>query len=60
MMSKVKEWEYDDTMHDYTKWTDELRRLLSEDEPDMEEIERVKKVVDDYENALFSQQESER
>lgn len=52
-MSKIKEWEYDDAMHDYMQWKDELENLLSDEEPDEEEIERVKKIIADYEDALF-------
>lgn len=53
-MSKVQEWEYDDAMHDYMKWQDELENLLSDEEPDEEEIARVKKIIADYEDALFN------
>lgn len=52
-MSKIKEWEYDDVMHDYMKWQDELENLLNDEEPDGEEIERVKKIIADYEDVLF-------
>ena len=52
-MSKIKEWEYGDAMHDYTKFTDELEELLSEEEPDEEEVTRLKKIIADYEDALF-------
>jgi hypothetical protein len=53
-MGKIKEWEYDDVMHDYMQWTDELENLLNEEEPDEEEIERVRKIIADYEDALFN------
>ena len=52
-MSKIQEWEYDDAMHDYMKWKDELGNLLNDEEPDEEEIARVKKIITDYEDALF-------
>lgn len=52
-MSKIKEWEYDDVMHDYMQWQDELENLLNDEEPDEEEITRVKKIIADYEDALF-------
>lgn len=52
-MKKIKEWEYDDAMHDYMQWQDELENLLSDEEQDEEEIERVKKIISDYEDALF-------
>lgn len=52
-MSKIQEWEYDDAMHDYMQWQDELENLLSDEEPDEEEIARVKKIIADYEDALF-------
>lgn len=54
-MSKIKDWEYDDAMHDYLKWTDELENLLNDEEQDEEEIERVKKIIADYEDALFNE-----
>jgi hypothetical protein len=53
VMSKIKEWEYDDAMHDYMKWQDELENLLNDEDPDEEEIARVKKIIADYEDALF-------
>lgn len=49
----IKEWEYEDVMHDYMQWQDELENLLNDEEPDEEEIERVKKIIADYEDALF-------
>lgn len=49
----IKEWEYDDAMHDYMQWQNELENLLNEEEPDEEEIERVRKIIANYENALF-------
>lgn len=54
-MSKVKEWEYDDVMHDYLQWQDELERLLDEDEPDEDAINEAKKMVAYYEEALYSE-----
>lgn len=52
-MKKIKEWEYDDAMHDYMQWQDELESLLKDEEQDKEEIERIKKIIADYEEALF-------
>ena len=52
-MSKIKEWERDDVMHDYLQWQDELEKLLDEDEPDEDVIKEAKKMVADYEEALF-------
>ena len=52
-MSKIKKWEYDDAMHDYIQWTEALENLLNDEEPDEEEIESVKKIIADYEDALF-------
>jgi hypothetical protein len=49
----IKDWEYDDAMHDYMQWKDELENLLNDEEQDEEEIERVKKIIADYEDALF-------
>lgn len=49
----IKDWEYDDAMHDYMQWTDELENLLNDEEQDEEEIERAKKIIADYEDALF-------
>lgn len=43
-LKKVKDWEYDDAMHDYMQWQNELRNLLNDEEQDKEEIERVKKL----------------
>ena len=36
MNKKVQEWEYDDVMHDYLQWKNELDRLLKEEEPKRE------------------------
>lgn len=55
MYKKVKEWEYDDVMHDYLQWQDELERLLDEDEPDEDAINEAKKMVAYYEDALYSE-----
>ena len=52
-MSKVNEWEYDDAMHDYLQWKDELERLLKEEEIDEEEITRVENIISDYKEVLF-------
>ena len=52
-MSKVNEWEYDDAMHDYLQWEDELERLLKEEEVDEEEIKRVENIISNYKEALF-------
>lgn len=52
-MNKINEWERDDAMHDYLQWKDELQRLLKEEEADEEEIEKVKNIILDYEEALF-------
>ena len=52
-MSLVREHEYDDAMHDYMQWKDELERLLNDDEKDEEAIFEAKKMVDKYEDALF-------
>lgn len=52
-MSKVREHEYDDAMHDYMQWKDELERLLNEDEKDEEAIFEAKEMVEKYEDALF-------
>lgn len=57
MYKKVKEWEYDDVMHDYLQWQDELERLLDEDEPDEDAINEAKKMVAYYEDALYSEQQ---
>lgn len=54
-MSKVKEWEYDDVMHDYIQYTEELEKILNEDEPDEEEVARLEKIIADFEDALFNQ-----
>lgn len=56
-MSKVREHEYDDAMHDYMQWKDELERLLNEDEKDEEAIFEAKEMVEKYEEALFSKEE---
>lgn len=53
-MSKLKEWEYDDAMHDYLKLTEELEELENEDEPDEDEIMEVKDTIAEYEDILFS------
>ena len=53
MSKKVNDWEYDDTMHDYLQWKDELEQLLGEEEQDEDAIEEAKKMVADYEDALF-------
>lgn len=53
-MSKIQEWERDDAMHDYMQWKDELENLLNDEEPDEEEIIRVKKIIADYEDVLFN------
>ena len=47
-MSKVKEWEYDDVMHDYLQWQDELERLLDEDEPDEDAPEQWSEIKEKY------------
>lgn len=52
-MSKVREHEYDDAMHDYMQWKDELKRLLDEKEPDEDAIFEAKEMIDKYEDALF-------
>lgn len=52
-MSKIKEWEYDDVMHDYLQWQDELEKLLDENEPDVDAINEAKKIIADYEDVLF-------
>ena len=54
-MSKIKEWEYDDVMHDYLQWQDELERLLDEDEPDEDAIKEAKEMIADYEDALYGE-----
>ena len=54
-MSKINEWEYDDAMHDYLQWKDELEKLLNDEEPDEEEIKRVQNIVTNYEDALFGE-----
>ena len=54
-MNKIQEWEYDDVMHDYMKWQDELENLLNNDDADEEEIAKVKKIIEDYEDVLFEQ-----
>lgn len=51
--NKIQEWERDDAIHDYLQWQDELENLLNAEEPDEEEIQRVKKIIADYEDALF-------
>lgn len=53
IMNKIQEWEYDDAMHDYMKWQDELANLLNDELSDEEEIERVKKIIANYEDILF-------
>lgn len=58
-MSKVKEWEYDDVMHDYLKWQDELERLLQEEEPDEDAIKEAKGYIADFEDALFGDYDDE-
>lgn len=55
-MSKVREHEYDDAMHDYMQWKDELERLLNEDEKDEEAIFEAKEMVEKYEDALFGKE----
>lgn len=52
-MSLVREHEYDDAMHDYMQWKDELERLLNDEEPDEDAIFEAKEMVDKYEDALF-------
>lgn len=52
-MNKIKEWEYDDIMHDYIQWQEELENLLNDEELDEEEIKRVKKIIANYEEVLF-------
>ena len=52
-MSKIKEHEYDDAMHDYLQWQEELERLLDEEESDEEAIQKVREIITDYEDALF-------
>ena len=53
MSKKINDWEYDDVMHDYLQWQDELERLLQEEEPDEDAIDEAKKIIADYEEALF-------
>ena len=53
-MSKIKEWEYDDAMHDYIKHTEELEQLLEEDNPDSKEITKLEKIIANFEKVLFS------
>ena len=52
-MLKINEWEYDDAMHDYIKFKDELEKLLSDKEPDEEEVLRLKRIISDYEEVLY-------
>ena len=52
-MSKIQDWEYDDAMHDYLQWQDELTRLLAEDERDEDAIKEAREMIADYEDALF-------
>lgn len=52
-MSKVKDWEYDDIMHDYLQWQNELERLLDAEEPDEEAIKEAEDIIADYEDALY-------
>ena len=52
-MSKIKEHEYDDAMHDYLQWQSELGRLLDEEESDEDAIQKAKEIIADYEDALF-------
>ena len=54
-MSKIQDWEYDDAMHDYLQWQDELERLLNEDEPDEPSIQEAREIIADYEDALFGE-----
>lgn len=54
-MSKIKEWEYDDVMHDYLQWQDELGRLLDEDVSDEDAIKEAKEIITDYEDALYGE-----
>ena len=56
-MSKVRDWEYDDAMHDYLQWQDELERLLDEEVPDEDAIKEARKMIADYEDALFGERE---
>ena len=56
-MAKIKEWEYDDVMHDYIRYTEELEELMQEDEPDEEEIEEIKKIIADFEDVLFNEED---
>lgn len=52
-MSKVNDHEYDDAMHDYMQWKDELERLLNDEEPDEDAIYEAKEMIEKYEDALF-------
>ena len=54
-MSKVRDWEYDDVMHDYLQWQNELERLLAQEIPDEEQIREVKGYIADFEDALFGE-----
>lgn len=58
-MSKVREWEYDDVMHDYLQWQDELERLLAQEVPDEEQIREVKGYIADFEDALFGDRDED-
>lgn len=52
-MSLIKDHEYDDAMHDYLQWKDELENLLSEEERDEDAIFEAKEMIHKYEEALF-------
>lgn len=52
-MAKIEKWEYDDAMHDYLQWQNELENLLEDEESDEEEIARVKEIIANYEDVLF-------
>lgn len=59
MNKKVQEWEYDDVMHDYLQWKNELDRLLKEEEPDEEAIKETEEIIEKYEGFLFNVEEPE-
>ena len=52
-MSKIQDWEYDDVIHNYHQWQEELEKLLADEEPDKEAIEEVKIIIANYESIIF-------
>jgi hypothetical protein len=53
----IGDWEYDDAMHDYHKWQDELERLENDAEPDEDSINEARAMVEKYEEILFDNDE---